>query len=122
MVSPDKNNRGLRRLWNALGHSINGFKACFRTEEAFQQELVLAAVLIPLGLYLGESAIERLLLCGNVMFVLLVELLNTSIERAIDRISFEKHELSKESKDMGSAAVLLSILLCLFSWIVILLR
>lgn len=120
MASPDKSHRGLKRIWNAFFHSINGFKACFRTEEAFQQELILAAVLIPLGLYLGDSAVERLLLCGSVMFVLLVELLNTSIERAIDRISFEKHELSKESKDMGSAAVFLSILICLFCWIVIL--
>jgi len=82
----------------------------------------MAAILIPLGLYLGETAVERLLLCVSVMFVLLVELLNTAIERAIDRISFEKHELSKEAKDMGSAAVLLSILIAIFSWIVILLR
>jgi diacylglycerol kinase (ATP) len=122
MTSPDKKHKGLRRLWNAVFHSINGFRACFRTEEAFRQELVLAAVLIPLGLYLGGSGVERLLLCLSVMFVLLVELLNTSIERAIDRISFERHELSKESKDMGSAAVMLSILIALFTWVVILLR
>ncbi len=121
-MSAPKDHKGVKRVWNAFFHSINGFKACFRTEEAFQQELVLSFILIPLGLYLGESPVERLLLCATVMFVLLVELLNTSIERAIDRISFEKHELSKESKDMGSAAVLLSILICIFSWVVILLR
>ncbi len=121
MAAP-KNNKGLRRIWNALFHSMNGFKACYRTEEAFKQEILLAAILIPLGLYLGETGVERLLLCSSVLFVLLVELLNTAIERAIDRISFEKHELSKESKDMGSAAVLLSLLIMVFSWAVILLR
>ncbi|PJB69612.1 MAG: diacylglycerol kinase [Alphaproteobacteria bacterium CG_4_9_14_3_um_filter_47_13] len=120
MTIPDKKHKGLKRIWNAFFYSVNGFKACYRTEEAFKQELVLALLLIPLGLYLGNTAIERLLLCGSLIFVLLVELLNTGIERAIDRISFEKHELSKESKDMGSAAVSLSILLCLFSWITIL--
>lgn len=122
MTSPDKGHKGLRRLWRAFFHSMNGFKACFRTEEAFRQELVLALVLIPLGIYLGQSGIERLLLCASIMFVLLVELLNTAIERAIDRISFEKHELSKEAKDMGSAAVLLSLAICAFTWAVILIR
>ncbi|MCB9990015.1 MAG: diacylglycerol kinase [Rhodospirillales bacterium] len=121
MAAPE-NHKGLKRIWNAFFYSINGFKACYRTEEAFKQEIVLALILIPLGLYLGESAVERLFLCVSVMFVLLVELLNTAIERAIDRISFEKHELSKESKDMGSAAVLLSILIALFTWSVILIR
>ncbi len=123
MTSPTpKRNKGLKRVWNAVFHSLNGFRSCFRTEEAFQQELVLAFFLIPLGLYLGETAVERLLLCLAVLFVLLVELLNTAIERAIDRISFDRHELSKEAKDMGSAAVMLSILIALFSWAVILMR
>lgn len=122
MTAPYKDNKGLKRIWNAFFHSVNGFRACFRTEEAFKQEIFLAVILIPLGLYLGATPVERLLLCSSVMFVLLVELLNTAIERAIDRISFEKHELSKESKDMGSAAVLLSILIALFCWVVILLR
>lgn len=120
-MSAPKDHKGLKRIWNAFFHSVNGFKACFRTEEAFQQEVVLAAILIPLGFYLGETGVERLLLCGSVAFVLLVELLNTAIERAIDRISFEKHELSKESKDMGSAAVMLSLLLCAFTWLAVLL-
>lgn len=122
MTSPHANHKGLRRIWNAFFHSLHGIRACYRTEEAFKQEIILAAILIPLGLYLGQTGIERLLLCVSVMFVLLVELLNTGIERAIDRISFEKHDLSKEAKDMGSAAVLLSILICAFSWAVILIR
>lgn len=119
-LSP-KEHTGLKRLWNAIFHSASGVRSCFRTEEAFQQEILLAIVLIPLGLYLGDTAVERLLLCISVMFVLLVELLNTAIERAIDRISFDRHELSKEAKDMGSAAVLLSILIAAFTWLVILL-
>jgi len=122
MTSPDADHKGLKRIWNAFFHSLQGFRACYKTEEAFKQEILLALLFIPLGLYLGETSIERLLLCLSVLFVLLVELLNTAIERAIDRISFEKHELSKEAKDMGSAAVLLSILICVFSWVVILLR
>ena len=122
MNNPQRGTKGLKRIWNAFFHSMHGIKACYKTEEAFQQEVILAVFLIPLGLYLGETAVERLLLCLSVMFVLLVELLNTGIERAIDRISFEKHELSKDAKDMGSAAVFLSILICIFSWVVILMR
>jgi diacylglycerol kinase (ATP) len=122
MTSPDKNHKGLKRIWNAFFHSIHGFQACYRSEEAFKQEIIIACILIPLGLYLGETSVERLLLCASVMFVLLVELLNTAIERAIDRISFEKHELSKDAKDMGSAAVLLSILIAVFTWVVIFMK
>ena len=82
----------------------------------------MAAILIPSGLWLGTTTIERLLLCASVMFVLVVELLNTGIERAIDRISFERHDLSRDAKDMGSAAVFLSIIICIFTWAIILVR
>ena len=108
--------KGLQRIIGAFFYSINGIKACFRTEEAFRQEVMLAVVMVPLGLYLGSTMTERLLLSGSVCFVLIVELLNTSIERAIDRISSEEHELSKESKDMGSAAVLLSLIMTAMLW------
>ena len=82
----------------------------------------MAVILVPAGLWLGATTIERLLLCASVMFVLVVELLNTGIERAIDRISFEHHYLSRDAKDMGSAAVFLSIIICIFTWAVILVR
>ncbi|MBI4031961.1 MAG: diacylglycerol kinase [Proteobacteria bacterium] len=118
----ERGNRGLKRVVNAFFCSLRGMTVCFRTEEAFRQEIFAAAALIPLGLWLGGNADERLFLCGSVMFVLVVELLNTGIERAIDRISFERHELSRDAKDMGSAAVFLSILICIFTWIVILAR
>lgn len=119
MTTPPKN-KGLKRLVLAFFYSMSGIKACYRTEEAFRQEVWLALVMLPLGLYLGDTMTEKLLLTGSVCFVLIVELLNTSIERAIDRISFEKHELSKESKDMGSAAVLMSLVLAALLWIALL--
>lgn len=118
----EQGNRGLKRIINAFHCSVRGIKVCFSTEEAFRQEMFAAVILIPLGLWFGANADERLFLCGSVMFVLVVELLNTGIERAIDRISFERHELSRDAKDMGSAAVFLSILICIFTWIVILAR
>lgn len=114
--------KGIKRIVNALTCSLRGIRVCFQTEEAFRQEIIAAAILIPLGLLLGSNADERLFLCGSVMFVLVVELLNTGIERAIDRISFDDHDLSRDAKDMGSAAVFLSVLICIFTWVVILMR
>ncbi len=119
-MSAPPNNTGLKRIYNAFFFSVHGFKACFKTEEAFQQEVFLAAIMIPLALWLGDGAIEKSILIGTVILVLIVEILNTAVERAIDRISFEKHELSKEAKDMGSAAVLLSLILCGVVWALIL--
>lgn len=116
------NNTGLKRLINAFGFSINGIRATMRTEEAFRQEIYLSIVFIPLGLWLGDTAIEKILLVGTIFIVFIVELLNTAIERAIDRISYDHHELSKESKDMGSAAVLFSLALMALTWILILWR
>lgn len=105
-----------RRLWRATGYSLDGLKACFRTEEAFRIQLVLAAVLVPAAAWVGESTIERLLLILVVGLVLIVELLNSAIEKAVDHVGTEYHALAKQAKDMGSAAVLISMLLCGLIW------
>ncbi len=114
-ANPQKARRGLSRMWHALGYSIAGLRAGWH-ETAFRQETLAALVLLPLSLWLGRSWVETALLAGSVLFVMIVELLNTGIETAIDRIGSEWHDLSKRAKDMGSAAVLLSLLLCLGIW------
>lgn len=114
-------NTGFRRLYNAFFFSLMGLRACFRTEEAFRQEVYLSVILIPLGFYLGNTPIEKILLVGSILLLMVVEILNTAVERAIDRISFERHTLSKEAKDMGSAAVLLTIFIAVMCWALILL-
>ena len=119
-MSKPENHKGLKRIVNAFFYSVHGIRACMKTEEAFRQEVFMAALLIPLGLWLGQSAPEKAILAGSILLILIAEILNTAIERAIDRISFERHELSREAKDMGSAAVLLAILLAVLSWSVIL--
>ena len=116
-INPHKGNRGLLRAWYALHNSWNGIVFAVREESAFRQELTLSACLLPLAIFLPFTALERLLLIGSVVLVLIVELLNSSIEAAIDRISFEHHGLSKRAKDYGSAAVMLALLLCLLVWI-----
>lgn len=120
MAAPE-NNTGLKRIYNAFFFSMHGFQACFRTEEAFRQEVFLALIMIPLSFFVSETAIENVILISVVALVLIVEILNTAVERAIDRISFEKHELSKEAKDMGSAAVFISLVLAGVVWAMILL-
>ncbi|MGH8185781.1 MAG: diacylglycerol kinase [Steroidobacteraceae bacterium] len=99
---------GMRRLALAFVNSWAGFKGAFRFEAAFRQEVALAVVLLPLGAWLGETAIEKALLVSSVLLVLIVELLNTGIETVVDRIGLERHELSGLAKDVGSTAVLLS--------------
>lgn len=118
-MTPDRKT-GVTRIMNAFFFSMQGFRACFQTEEAFKQEVFLALFMIPAGLYWGEGAVEKVLLVSSVVLVLLMEILNSAIERAIDRISFEKHELSKEAKDMGSAAVFLSLVMAGVTWALIL--
>jgi diacylglycerol kinase (ATP) len=111
--------RGLKggsRILAAFLNSLHGMKRCFATEDAFKQEILLAILLVPLSFYLAATVNEWLLLNGSLFLVLIVELLNTAIERAIDRISFDRHELSREAKDMGSAAVLLSLIFCGLCW------
>lgn len=108
--------QGLRRILLAFGHTARGLQGAWHSEAAFRQEVVLAAVLIPLALFLGESDIERALLVSTVILVLIVELLNTAIEKTIDRIGHERHALSGFAKDLGSAAVFCSFLLLIVVW------
>jgi diacylglycerol kinase (ATP) len=115
-VNPQNQRTGLSRIWHATGYSMAGLKAGWG-EKAFRQEACLAIVMLPLSLWLGRSWIEVALLAGSALLVLVVELLNSGIEAAIDRISGEWHALSKQAKDMGSAAVLLSLILCGGIWI-----
>jgi diacylglycerol kinase (ATP) len=114
-VNPQKSRRGLSRLLHAGGYSWQGLKAGWG-ETAFRQEALAALVLVPLSFWVGADWVETALLLGSVVFVMVVELLNTGIESAIDRVGPEWHELSKRAKDMGSAAVLLSLLLCAGIW------
>lgn len=107
---------GLRRLLLAFVNSWKGFKGAFRFEAAFRQEVALAVVLLPLGVWLGKSGIEKALLLSSVVLVLIVELLNTGIETVVDRIGLERHELSGLAKDVGSTAVLLSFALLAIVW------
>ncbi len=111
-----KQRRGLNRVIHAFGYSLQGLQAAMH-EPAFKQEAYLAFVLIPLSFYVGGNWVEIFLLSGSVIFVLIVELLNTGLESAIDRVGPQWHDLSKRCKDLGSAAVLLSILLCMAIWL-----
>ena len=119
--SPHKSKTGLARIWNALFYSIAGFKAALQHEHAFRQEVVLAAVLMPLALLLPASGIGKALMIASVLLVLIVELLNSAIEAAIDRISLESHRLSKRAKDIGSAAVMLALINVALVWALVLL-
>lgn len=114
-----KQRRGLNRIVHALGYSVQGLQAAMQ-EPAFRQEAYLALVLIPLSFFLGKNWVEISLLSGSVIFVLTVELLNTGLESAIDRVGPQWHDLSKRCKDLGSAAVLLSILFCMGIWLTVL--
>jgi len=113
-----KNNAtGAARIAAAFGFSINGLKSTYATETAFKQEVWLAIVLLPLALWLGSSPLEKAILAGSVLLVLIVELLNSAIEKVVDRIGDEYHELSGAAKDAGSAAVLLTICLAIIVWL-----
>lgn len=107
---------GVRRLYLAFLNSWKGFKGAFKAEAAFRQEIALAVVLIPVGVYLGKTGLERALLVSSVLLVLIVELLNTGIETVVDRIGLERHELSGLAKDVGSSAVLLSFAVLSVIW------
>ena len=116
MSNPYKGRTGLDRIFRALGYSVDGLKMAYRGESAFRQEIWLSVVLLPAAFWLGRTWIEIAMLAGTVLIVLIVELLNSGIEAAIDRVSFELHDLSKRAKDLASAAVLLSLLLCGGVW------
>ncbi len=107
---------GVKRIIKATGYSMQGLRAGWLYEAAVRQELIAAAFLVPLGFYLGNTAIEKVLLVGTILMVLMVELLNTAIENVVDRVSFDSHELSGRAKDMGSAAVFIALLIVLLTW------
>ena len=115
-VNPYKGNRGFTRAWRALANSIAGFRVAIREESAFRQELALAAVLVPIGIFVPVEPVARVLLLGSVLLVLIVELINSSIENAIDRIGLERNELSRRAKDLGSAAVTVALAMCAMTW------
>lgn len=111
----------MTRVVRAFGNSWKGFRGAFREEAAFRQELALAVIAIPLGLWLGETGVERALLVAPVLLILIVELLNSAIEATVDRIGMERHQLSGLAKDIGSAAVMLSFFLLGTVWLLVLL-
>jgi len=119
--SPFKGKTGLQRVLNATRYSFEGFAAAARHEDAFRQELMLAVVLVPLGLWLGNDGAERALLAGSVLLVLVVELLNSAVEATVDRVSLEDHQLAKRAKDLGSAAVMMSLVTVAAVWLLVLL-
>ena len=119
--SPFKGQTGLRRIWNAFSYSLSGLHAAYLNEDAFRQESLLAAVMIPVALVLPLTGIGKALMIGSVLLVLIVELLNSAIEAAIDRISLDRHRLSKRAKDIGSAAGLIALINVLATWSLVLL-
>jgi len=120
-VSPHKGKSGLRRVWNALFYSLAGFKAAYRHEHAFRQECLLAAILLPAALLMPADGIGKALMVASVLLVLIVELVNSALEAAVDRISLEHHQLAKRAKDIGSAAVFMSLLNVAVVWALVLL-
>jgi diacylglycerol kinase (ATP) len=114
-----KNEHGLSRLIHATRNSIAGLKAAWKCEAAFRQEVVLSTILIPIALWLGSTAVERILLIGSCLIVLITELLNSALEAAVDRIGREYHVLSGRAKDLGSAAVFISLALMASIWAVV---
>jgi diacylglycerol kinase (ATP) len=113
--------RGLVRVMRALGASVHGLAGAFREEASFRQELALAVLVIPLGLWLGHNGVERALLIAPMLLILIVELLNSAIEATVDRIGFERHKLAGLAKDIGSAAVFMSFVLLTTVWLLVLL-
>ena len=120
-VRPGAKPRGLARLAKAFGNTWNGLAGCWREEEAFRQECLLALLAIPAAVWFGRNGVERALLAGPMLLILIVELLNSAIETAIDRIGTERNPLSGLAKDLGSAAVFVSFLLLAGSWALVLL-
>ena len=121
MESPYKGKTGLRRLLNAFGYSLAGFRAAYKHEDAFRQEVLLAAILIPLAFWLPVAGPGKALMIGSVLLVIIVELLNSAVEATVDRISLENHDLAKRAKDIGSSAVLVSLVNVVVVWGLVLL-
>jgi diacylglycerol kinase (ATP) len=122
MKSPYKGKTGLRRLVNAFGYSIAGTLAAFKHEDAFRQEVILAAILTPIAIFYGETPIDQALMISSLLLVIIVELLNSSIEATVDRISVKHHKLAKRAKDIGSAAVFFSLINAAVIWFLILVK
>lgn len=118
--SPFKGKTGLRRVWNAFRYSLDGLSAAYRHEDAFRQETWLALILIPLAFFMPASGMGKALMIGSVLLVLIVELLNSAIEAVVDRVSLERHRLAKRAKDIGSAAVLISLFNVAAVWTLVL--
>jgi diacylglycerol kinase (ATP) len=119
-TSPYKGRRGLRRIWNACSYSLEGFAAAFTHEAAFRQEVLLAAVLVPIALAVPAGGAGKALMIGSVLMVLVVELLNSAVEAVTDRVSLENHLLAKRAKDLGSAAVMVALLNVPVVWLLVL--
>jgi diacylglycerol kinase (ATP) len=119
--SPHKGATGLRRLIAAARNSFAGLAEAIRCEDAFRQELILAVIFVPLAFWVGHTGVERALLVGSVLLVLVVELLNSAIEATVDRISLENHRLAKRAKDIGSAAVMIALAMAALTWLFVLL-
>jgi diacylglycerol kinase (ATP) len=116
-----KGKQGLVRLWNAFGYTRDGLRAAWQNEAAFREEVLLAAIAIPLAIFLGRTGVDRALMVGSILLVLIVEILNSAVEAVVDKASPEKHELAKRAKDMGSAAVFLALLNAAVIWLCVLL-
>ena len=122
MKSPYKGKTGIKRLANAFTYSVAGTLAAFKHEDAFRQEVILSTILIPLAIYLGQTAIEQALMITSILLIIIVELLNSSVEATVDRISVKRHKLSKRAKDIGSAAVFFSLINAAVIWFLILVK
>ena len=119
--SPHKGKTGLKRVWNAFFYSLEGFRAAWKHEDAFRQEMLLALILIPVALLLEHGGLGRAMMISSLLLVLIVELINSAIEATVDRISLENHRLAKRAKDIGSAAVLIALVNVLVVWGLVLL-
>jgi len=122
MKSPYKGKTGIKRLANAFTYSVAGTLAAYKHEDAFRQEVILGAILIPLAIYLGQTEIEQALMIASILLIIIVELLNSSVEATVDRISVKRHKLSKRAKDIGSAAVFFSLVNAAVIWFLILVK
>lgn len=120
MNNPHKGKTGLKRILNAFRYSCSGLKEAYRNEDAFRQEVLLAVILLPLAFWVSPEIIERALMVGSVLLLLIVELLNSAIEATVDRISLDDHPLAKRAKDIGSAAVLICIVNLIVVWLLVL--
>ena len=120
MESPHKGKTGFKRLLNAFHYSCSGIQEAYRNEDAFRQEVILAVILLPLAFWINTAATGRAMMIGSVLLLLIVELLNSAIEATVDRISLDDHKLAKRAKDIGSAAVLITLVNLVLVWILVL--